>query len=358
MSEAEDRTQAPSKRRLAQAREQGQVAHSAELTSAAGLLAAAAALGLWGEPLADALLGLWRAPASGGLPVAANIDAVAAQLRQTALALFGPLALVIAAYTLAALAAHQAQVRGLWAPALLAPDLARLWTPGRGADLGGRLRRGLWTLFKTSVIVVVAAWLLRADWSNLQRLAALDPPALARAAGSTLQHLLMIIAIAMFALGFVDFFLQTHRFETMLRLTPDQSREDMRATEGDPALRARRRRLIRSWRGDAPELLAGACLVLEGPRGLTVVLDGGPPPRKVGVRTIVDGPAGLRLRLAADKAGLPRLEAADLARRIARRKPASLPLTPDLLAEVAPRWPEPGVKPPPPHASSTETSPA
>ena len=34
--------------------------------------------------------------------------------------------------------------------------------------------------------------------------------------------------------------------------------------EGDLSLRARRRRLARAWRGDAPELLAGASLVLTG----------------------------------------------------------------------------------------------
>ena len=48
-TEAEDRTQGPSKQRLQQAREHGQVAHSPELTAAVGLLAATLLLDLVGR---------------------------------------------------------------------------------------------------------------------------------------------------------------------------------------------------------------------------------------------------------------------------------------------------------------------
>ena len=61
---SEDRTQEPSKRRRLEARERGQVARSPELTGAAGLLAASALLGIWGDDLALALVG--RSAASGG----------------------------------------------------------------------------------------------------------------------------------------------------------------------------------------------------------------------------------------------------------------------------------------------------
>ena len=57
---SEDRTQPPSKRRRQMAREQGQAAHSPELTAAVGWVAAVALLGFFGDDLAVALTGLVR----------------------------------------------------------------------------------------------------------------------------------------------------------------------------------------------------------------------------------------------------------------------------------------------------------
>ncbi len=69
---SEDRTQPPSKRRRQLAREQGQVAHSPELTSAAGWLAAVVLLGVMGD---DLVLGMIKL-VSGSLtdPPVASVD--------------------------------------------------------------------------------------------------------------------------------------------------------------------------------------------------------------------------------------------------------------------------------------------
>jgi flagellar biosynthetic protein FlhB len=335
---SEDRTQAPSRRRLQQARERGQVAHSPELTGAVGLLAAAVSLSFWGEGLARAMLSLMREPLLGATPISADAAEVVARLRHLALGVAWPFGLILGAFAVAALAAHQAQVQGLWAPVLLAPDFSRLWRPGQGPDLAARGTRGLWGLIKTAVIAAVAAWAIRSEWGASQRLGGLDAPNLALAAGLTLRHFTLTLATAILGLGLIDFALQYVRFEAMLRLTPEEQREDIRSTEGDPVLRAHRRRLARTWRGDAPEVLAGASLVLTGPAGLTVVLAGGPPPRRVLVRSIVNGPAGDRVRRAAEKAGLNQVAAPDLARGLAQRQPPSQPPTPEQLAELAAVW--------------------
>ena len=101
-----------------------------------------------------------------------------------------------------------------------------------------------------------------------------------------------ILALVMLVLGLADYGLRYLRFEALLRTTAEEQREDQRMMEGDLPLRARRRRIARAWRGDAPELLAGASLILGGPHGLTVVLAGGPPPRRVTIRTVAQGNTG------------------------------------------------------------------
>jgi flagellar biosynthetic protein FlhB len=336
---SEDRTQAPTKHRRQQARERGQVAHSPELTGAVGLLAAVTLLGFWGDDLMTALVAIVREPLAGPPVLSADPVEVVARLRQLAIAVVWPLVPVVTGSALAALAAHQGQVQGLWAPGLLAPDPTRLWRLGHGPGLGTRGARGAWSILKAAAVVAVAAWAIQAGWRDFQDLGAVEVPALARGVGRALWHLATALAAATLALGAVDFALQYQRFESMLRTTPEEHREDQRSMEGDPALRARRRRVARSWRGDSAELLAGASLVLTGPAGLTLVLAGGPPPRKVSVRAAMQGPQGLQLRKSAGSAKLPEIVAADLARRLAGRSAPALPLPAEVMAELASIWP-------------------
>ena len=337
---SEGRTQAPTARRRQLAREGGQAAHSPELSASAGLLASSAALAVWGEGLASSLLGLVREPLTTAVPFAVEAAEVVARIRHAAVGVAGPLLAIFGAAAAGALAAHQAQVRGLWAPGLLAPDPSRLWATGQGGGLVSRAGRGLWSVAKASVVVAVAAWVVRSGWAEFPRLSALDTPELAASCGRALARLALTLAGATLALGLVDFGLQWHRLETLLRLTPDEQREEIRSMEGDPSLRAQRRRIARSWRGGHDEILAGASLLLTGPSGLTVVLGGGLPPRRVSVRSILNGPAGLRLRRDADPEKFPRVEAPDLALRLARRRPPGLPPSPELLEEIVGLWPK------------------
>jgi flagellar biosynthetic protein FlhB len=341
---SEDRTQEPSQRRRVEARERGQVARSPELTGAAGLLAASALLGIWGDDLALALLGLVRESWSGDLLASSGPLEVVERLRGTAWGIAGPLLGILGGTVAASLLAHQAQVGGLFAPALIAPDPSRLWAfrlddeeSGSGSGFAARLGRGAWSVVKAAVVVGIAAWLIRSDLGGLHRLARLDPPALAAASGAMLRSMAFALALATLVLGLVDFALQYARFEAMMRLTPDQHREDLRAADGDPGLRSRRRKQAQALRGDAPELFAGASLAVLGASGLIIVLAGGPPPRRLTIRSSANGATGRRLRKSAEAAGVDRLEAPALALALARLRTPVVP--PELMAALAPDWP-------------------
>ncbi|QEH35749.1 Flagellar biosynthetic protein FlhB [Aquisphaera giovannonii] len=344
----EDRTQPASKRRLQLAREQGQVAHSPELTAAVGWLVALVLLGSWGGDLIRGLAMLTRAPLEA-VPVAIDAGRFVADLRAAALAIAAPLAVLVLGFAAGAVAAHQAQVRGLWAPSLLAPDASRLWSVGRGGGLGAGLERIAWAAIKAVLLVVVSAWAIRAEWAELQRLGLLAPAELASASGRVVVWPLGVLGAVMVAVGLADLGLRLARFEAMLRTTPDEHREDQKAMEGDLSLRARRRRLARAWRGDAPELLAGATLVVTGAGGLTVVIGGGPPPRRVNVRSAAKGPTGFQLRHSNRTVWIPEIEAPALALRLgpyaanAPGAPETLPA--DLLAALAAAWPAPAPGP-------------
>jgi flagellar biosynthetic protein FlhB len=338
---SEDRTQPPSKRRRQLAREQGQVAHSPELTAAAGWLAAVVALGFCGGGLASGLAGLMRGALSewdpGGMP--ADAAGLAARVRGVAWALAWPLGVILAAFAAGATAAHQLQVRGLWSSHLILPDPIRLWTPGRGPGPTARAGRAGWAALKAVVFLAALVWVIRAGWGEVLRLGSLEKAGLAHEASRSVLRLAGVLAGVLVVLGLADYGLCYWRFESMLRTTPEEQREDRRVTEGDPAARAQRRQLARAWRGDSPELLAGASLAIHGPGGLTVILAGGPPPRRVSVRAAARTAAGIRLRRSAETAKVPHVVDAELARRLAQHPAGGYPLPADRIAELAALWP-------------------
>jgi flagellar biosynthetic protein FlhB len=181
--------------------------------------------------------------------------------------------------------------------------------------------------------------MLRAGWGELLRLSTMDAPGLARAAGRLVLQLAGVLAGVFLILSGVDYALRNLRFEAMLRTTTQEHREDKRAMEGDLASRAHRRRLAQTWRGDPPESIAGASLVLLGPAGATVILTGGPPPRRVAIRAAADGAAGRHLRRSAEASRVPQVHAGDLTRSLAIHAVAASPIPAERLAELAAIWP-------------------
>jgi len=335
----EERTQPPSKRRRQLARQHGQVAHSPELTAAAGWLAAVLLIGSFGEHLALGFNQLVGASFDAAAVLSADPADVVARVRGAFLLLVWPLLLILFAFGAGAVAAHQLQVRGLLAPRLVVPDPARLWTLRRGSGLTSRAERSLWSTIKAAVIIAATVWTIGSGWTDMLQLGGMETPALAQAAGRIVLHLARVLAGVLIVLGLADYWLRWRRFEKLLRTTPSQYREDQRVMEGDPTSRAQRRRLAKAWRSDSPEILAGASLVLIGARGLTLVLTGGPPPRRVTVRIVARGSAGSRLRRSAESNQVCLLDAPRLAHRLAARPAAGSPVAAELLAELAAVWP-------------------
>ena len=145
---SEDRTQPASKRRRQLAREHGQVAHSPELSAAAGWLVAVVLFTIVGDDLTLGLTKIVHGSLIAPSVVTPDRAAVVAQVRGLFLSLGWPLAAILAGFAAGALAAHQIQVRGLCATALIAPSPRRLWALASGPGLAHRAERMAWSTFK------------------------------------------------------------------------------------------------------------------------------------------------------------------------------------------------------------------
>jgi flagellar biosynthetic protein FlhB len=301
-------------------------------------------LGSFGEGLIEALVTIVRDAVAAPSLVVVDAATVVGRVRDLAFALLLPLGMIVGGFAIGATAAHQMQVRGLWTPSVIAPDVSRLWMVGRGEGLFAGFEKTAWSVTKAVVLGGVLYWAFLAEWRELRQLSGLEFPTLARAAAETLIQPLRVLAGVMLVLGLADYGLRYLRFEAMLRTTPEEQREDQKVMEGDPSLRSKRRRLARAWRGDAPELLAGGSLIVEGSEGLTIVLTGGPPPKRIKIRTAGQGNTGLQLRRNAAKLRLPQIAAPELAVRLARHASADpdgkTPVPHEISLDLAAIWRE------------------
>ncbi|GIW86020.1 MAG: hypothetical protein KatS3mg108_0344 [Isosphaeraceae bacterium] len=339
MSDAQERTPTPSPQRRQWARQAGLAPHSPELTSALALLAGVVLAAIGGKALLGGFIGLVRAGCQGQIEPA--------QIAALALPALG---ILLGVWTTLVIA-HLFQTGGLWAPAALRPDWSRLTPPSAGGNarrLATSLLRGLWLATAAAAVLLPLA-------DRAGSLTEQPPARLLEAASELIRELLLLLAAAWVAFGLLDYAWRRRAFETQLRPTPQEQREEQRAIDGDPAIRSRRHQLARAWLRDPGELRAGAALVVTGPQGLSVLISGGPPPAPVGVRTIARGIAASTLRHAAERAGLPVIRAPELAVWFAQARLGRPPLPPHLAEQLQRIWPHLSQRPTTPTPRPTQT---
>lgn len=228
-------------RRLEQAREEGQVARSRELTSAA-LMVSSAAAALWGG---QALAGWFSTLLSRGLTLdrKAAFDMPVALDRAGSLALEALVMLLPALGLLAAVALFAPLALGGWlfTTKPLMPDFSRM-SPMRWA---GQLFsfHGVAELVKSvAKATLIAAFALLMLWACREDIAAL----LSGNSTEAIVHAARLsgwgffaAAAAMLLIAAIDVPSQLWQHHRGLRMTQDEVRREMKETEGDPHIKQR-----------------------------------------------------------------------------------------------------------------------
>lgn len=238
-----DRTEPATTRRRLELRQRGQVARSGDLTTAAGILAAAAALHFFGADVTGSLAELLRKSLSA--PPWSNIELVLLMpyLRELAQLAARATAPILALLVLAAIAINLVQVGFLATMEPLSPDfgrlnpfagLRRLWS-GRGPAVG------VASLLKLSVLVAIAAGFVAGQLPGLIRVGDYDLAGLSQQVGGGLVRLGFQMAIGLVVVAVADYGYQLWQFERGIRMTKEEMRDELRQTEGDPKVRQRRR---------------------------------------------------------------------------------------------------------------------
>ena len=316
-----EKTEAPSPRRLEQAREEGQVPQSRELSTFMVMIAGAGGLWVMASWLGQRAAEIVRQGLTLDRAAAFDADLVAGRFTAAAwdgLVMLSPLFLAL---FLAALAAP-ALIGGLnFAPKALSADFSRL-DPLKGFgrmfsthSLGELVK----AVLKSLLVGGVAAWVVVREHEVLLSLISQPLQAALPATGHVVLFSALLIVAALALIAAVDVPFQLWQYHSRLRMTKEEARQEARELEGDPQLKARirsqqreiaRRRMM----SEVPK----AQVVVTNPTHFAVALaydEKMPAPRVVAKGR---GLIAQRIREVAQQAGVPLLEAPPLARALYR----------------------------------------
>lgn len=236
------RTERPTDRRRRQAREQGQVAHSAELLIAARLVATWIVLAWWFVSFAATCGASLRATleTAGSSPL--QPSTALTLVRDLAWQLLASASWPLITVTAAILASHFAQIGWLWRWENVAPQPSRfLSMTGLQRLLSLRtIGRSLKLTLKLSLASAAIALVISSQ-------VGLMPTGLSSSLNEQLAHfgvasvsLVARVAMAVLAFAALDYVWQRWRFERSLQMTREEVREELKESEGPPQQRTHR----------------------------------------------------------------------------------------------------------------------
>ena len=243
--DAGEKTEAPTAKRVREAREEGNVARSQDLAAALLILAGAAAVWAAGSTLAAAMLALFRRCLGGGAVPADELGPFVRRALYDAAAALAP---VLLGLMVAAVLANVVQVGFLLSGKGLSPDFSRL-SPVKGfTRLFGKGRgpvHFLMSLAKLGLVGYVAYAAVDARLAEIVSVQRLDVRPAFGLAFDVLLSVAFRIGLALLVLAVIDFAYQKWKTTEQLKMTKQELRREMQESDGDPQVKARRRQIAR-----------------------------------------------------------------------------------------------------------------
>lgn len=336
---SQERTEAATPRRREEAREQGQAAHSTDITQAA-LLTAGGGLLWWYSPvLADSLVRLFRAELEGAYHEDWSISQtvlLAQWLLGHMLQLLFPL-MILLMFLSVFTTAIQVGLHISWAP--LSPDWSKLaFTNGWSKLFSIRsVVRGGMLLLKLAIGVFVAIAFLRANRVWLYGITQQNLQGTVLETWSASLLLMLVLGGALMSLGTLDYLYQRWQHEESLKMSKQDIREEMKQNEGDPQNKARMKRMQRDMlKLQMLRKIPNATVVLTNPTHLAVAIrydrESMAAPRVVAKG---EGAFAKRIARVAREHGIPVLERKPLARALYASVKVDQEIPPNLYRAIA-----------------------
>ncbi len=306
-----------SDQRRRKAREEGQVVKSQDLTSAAMLMAAVVGLYWFGRDTVNKLAATLAEALSHGPALAVTTDAATANLSATALRLGWIVMPLLLLMFVAGVAINVSQVGLLLSTKKLMPQFSHI-NPAAGLkrilSLQGLMRLAF-GIFKIGVIAYVAYLSIMQQQDLILGIAGMQIPMLAKTLFECLFRTSLWIAAALLFLALLEYAYQWWKHEQDMMMTDQEVRDEMKESDGDPQMKARRRQIQRQL---AMQQIASevpkADVVVANPTELSVAIKY--DPTQMAAPMVVAKGAGAvaqRIRRLALEHGVPIVERKPLA---------------------------------------------
>ena len=315
-----DKTEAPTQRRREEAREQGNVARSVDLTASAVLVGGMVLLNWYGQNIFSALSGVVRKMLGvawlGSVDPRSATDGVVASIYTVCVAM----APLMIGMMLIAVVINIAQVGLQLTPEKLQPNLGAL-NPLKGA---GRLFQGqglmklVMGLLKMTLVGVTAYSAIHGRMSLILGVERLEFLQIFQVGAEMVYRIGLRVALLLFVLALFDYIWQRYQLEKSLKMSKQEVKDEMRRMDGDPKLKQRRRQIAQQMaqkklQKDVPT----ADVVITNPTEYAIALkydeNAMHAPRVVAKG---QGVIAKRIRELAIAAGVPILERKPLARAL------------------------------------------
>jgi flagellar biosynthetic protein FlhB len=314
-----DKTEAPTPRRRQEAREQGNIARSPDLTAAVLLIGMLMLLKSFGPGLVQALKTLLEEM----LKSVRDVDGatVGAQLLRGLSTAGRSLAPMFVGVCILAIVINLLQVGLFFNTKRLQPNIAAL-NPLKGlSKLFGKsqtlVQLGM-NLLKLSLVTCVAYSAVHGRLEQIISVQGLTFSQIFGIGAEVVYSIGIRIGVLLFVLALIDYAYQRFRIERELKMTKQEVKEEMRRMEGDPKIKGRRRQIAmqiatQKLKKDVPT----ADVIVTNPTEFAVALkydkDTMHAPRVIAKG---QGFMAARIREIAIAAGVPILERKPLARAL------------------------------------------
>ncbi len=339
-STTEEKEFDPSPRKLRQAREDGRVAVSKDVMSAAQLITALLVFTFLGGTMLEWLLDGTRDALMQLKDGASEDMQLYARFSELMMNVFLPFVAIGFIYLLVALLGGVLQTGFNWAPKALELKLERLNPGKRFGELFGLKKLSMNALLSTTKIIVAGliVWLvLKGDMTRMTLLPFGSLEGALHLFGEEVLQMFLWIALTLTALAVVDYTWQRHQMMESLKMTREEMKRERMEEEGTPEVKGRRRQMHRDLSlNRILEEIPNADVIITNPTHFAVALryrpgqDRAPMVTAKGVDTLA-----AHIRSIARRNGVPIIENRPLARSLWRKVRIGRPVPSNLYQAVA-----------------------
>ena len=246
-SDASDKTEDPTQKRLDDAHEKGDVAKSQEVNTWFIMAGATLVLSSFSGSIGGGILMPLRNLLANSWMIHADGASLLALTKSLGIALMAALGVPFLMFALAAIAGNMIQHRLVWSAESLKPKFSKV-SPGAGfkrvfgKQAAANFAKGLFKVLALGAVMTAVLWPERLRLESFLRF---DPDAILGVTTGLVLHLMGAVVAMLAAVAIADYFFQYRQWYERQKMSLQEMKQEFKQSEGDPQIKGRIRQMQR-----------------------------------------------------------------------------------------------------------------